>query len=95
MKVKVRSKGEMLGLVRVQVLTATRMKVVVCGMLRHVVWAPALMIEAVSTSEKSVSFYQTTWEKIAATFNASCHSLQNLFSFHSFTQKSKNYYIQN
>jgi hypothetical protein len=35
------------------------------GVLRRVVSRIALMMEAVSTSETSVSFYETTWRNIA------------------------------
>jgi hypothetical protein len=31
------------------------------GLLRRVVWAIALMMEAASTSETWMKFYQTTW----------------------------------
>jgi hypothetical protein len=58
---------------RLLVLTAASMKITVFGLLRCVVWykltnvsevLTALMMEAVSISETSVHFYQTTQHNI-------------------------------
>jgi hypothetical protein len=46
-----------------------QVKMVSSGLLRRVFWAIALMMEAASTSETSINFYQTTGSTTQKTYS--------------------------
>jgi hypothetical protein len=46
--------------VRFQVLMTVCMKMAISGTVHHVVWVITVMMEAVSSSEMSLSIFQTT-----------------------------------